>query len=187
MLTPLSMPGRNLPCSPAPMILLSRSLCQSICKKKVIAAFDGGPISADGGVLLLAGADRRLDLIDTLAAIIPDHRDPALITHTMSGSFTQRYVKRHGSARKDAKIRRLCGFLFPHLSLRFQADFGGWNADRIPEQFIGEGGLPSGSSCTPRRAAPKPRLALQTTERHAPRGHQSTPTAGRNFPMARVV
>jgi hypothetical protein len=56
----------------------------SICKKKVSAAFDGGQISSDGGVLLLAGADRRLGLIDTLAAIIPDHRVPALVTHTMS-------------------------------------------------------------------------------------------------------
>jgi hypothetical protein len=56
----------------------------SICQKKVTGAFDGGLISADGGVLLLAGADKRLGLIDTLAAIIPDHRDPALVTHTMS-------------------------------------------------------------------------------------------------------
>ena len=56
----------------------------SICKKKVTAAFNGGQISSDGGVLLLAGADRRLGLIDTLAAIIPDHRNPALITHTMA-------------------------------------------------------------------------------------------------------
>jgi hypothetical protein len=77
-------------------ILLPFSL-PSICKKKVTAAFDGGQISSDGGVLLLAGADRRLGLIDTLAAIIPDHRDPALITHTM-GSFTQRYLMRHGLA-----------------------------------------------------------------------------------------
>ena len=56
----------------------------SICRKKVTAAFDGGRISSDGGVLLLAGADRKLGLIDTLAAIIPDHRDPDLITHSMS-------------------------------------------------------------------------------------------------------
>jgi hypothetical protein len=55
----------------------------SICQKKVTAAFDGGRISSDGGVLLLAGADRRLGLIDTLAAIIPDHRDPAQIIHSM--------------------------------------------------------------------------------------------------------
>jgi hypothetical protein len=56
----------------------------SIRRKKVTAAFDGGRISSDGGVLLLAGADRQLGLIDTLAAIIPDHRNPAQITHTMS-------------------------------------------------------------------------------------------------------
>ena len=31
--------------------------------KKVTAAFDGGLISSNGGVLLLAGADRRLGLI----------------------------------------------------------------------------------------------------------------------------
>jgi Transposase DDE domain group 1 len=56
----------------------------SICQKKVTAAFDGGRISSDGGVLLLAGADKRLGLIDTLAAIIPDPRAEAQITHTMS-------------------------------------------------------------------------------------------------------
>jgi hypothetical protein len=56
----------------------------SVCKKKVTAAFDGGLISSDGGVLLLAGADKRLGLIDTLAEIIPDHRNPALITHSMA-------------------------------------------------------------------------------------------------------
>jgi hypothetical protein len=56
----------------------------SIGKKKVTAAFDSGQISSDGGVLLLAGADKRIGLIDTLAALIPDHRDPALITHTLS-------------------------------------------------------------------------------------------------------
>jgi hypothetical protein len=49
----------------------------SICQKKVTAAFDGGQISSDGGVLLLAGADRRLGLTDTLTAIIPDHLNPA--------------------------------------------------------------------------------------------------------------
>lgn len=56
----------------------------SIGKKKVTAAFDGGRISSDGGVLLLAGADRRLKLIDTLAGVIPDPRDPAHITHTLA-------------------------------------------------------------------------------------------------------
>lgn len=55
----------------------------SLCKKKVTAAFDAGLISSDGGVLLLAGAEKRLGLIDTLAALIADYRDPALITHSL--------------------------------------------------------------------------------------------------------
>jgi hypothetical protein len=46
--------------------------------------FYGGRISSEGGVLLLAGADKQLGLIDRLAAIIPDHRDPAQITHRMA-------------------------------------------------------------------------------------------------------
>lgn len=56
----------------------------SICQRKVTGAFDGGRISSDGGVLLLAGADQQIGLIDTLAAIIPDYRDPNHITHTLS-------------------------------------------------------------------------------------------------------
>ncbi len=58
------------------------------------------------------------------------------------GSLTQRYVKRHGHDRKSAEIRHLCGFSSPHLTLRFQDDFWGWNADRIPKLFIGEVVLP---------------------------------------------
>ena len=50
----------------------------NIREKKVTAAFDGGQISSDGGVLLLAGADKRFGLIDTLAQLIPDHRDTAI-------------------------------------------------------------------------------------------------------------
>src|SRR5208282_5259340 len=64
----------------------------SLCKKKVTAAFDGGLISSDGGVLLLAAADKKLGLIDTLAAIIPDHRDPALITHSMADILRARVL-----------------------------------------------------------------------------------------------
>jgi len=55
-----------------------------VCRKKVTAAFDGGSLSSDGGVFLLAAADRRLGLIDRLAGVIPDHRDPDRITHTLS-------------------------------------------------------------------------------------------------------
>ena len=50
-------------------------------RKKVAAAFDGGRLTSDGGVLLLSGADRQLGLCATLAAVIPDHRDAWHVTH----------------------------------------------------------------------------------------------------------
>jgi hypothetical protein len=39
----------------------------SIGQKQVTAGFDGGRIGSVGGILLLAGAGRRLGLIDSLA------------------------------------------------------------------------------------------------------------------------
>jgi hypothetical protein len=92
----------------------------SICQKRVTAAFDGGLISSDGGVLLLAGADRRLGLIDTLAAIIPDHRNPALITHTMADILRARVLAIAcgypdaddlDDLRKDPAFKLACGRL----------------------------------------------------------------------------
>jgi hypothetical protein len=62
----------------------------SLCQKKITAAFDGGQISSDGGVLLLAGVDRRVGLIETLAGLIPDARNPALIIHSMTDLLRER-------------------------------------------------------------------------------------------------
>jgi hypothetical protein len=61
-----------------------------LCHKKVSAAFDGGTISSDGGVFLLAGADKRLGLIDRLASHIPDSRDPNLISHSIADILRER-------------------------------------------------------------------------------------------------
>ncbi len=52
-------------------------------RKKVTAAFDGGRLSSDGGVMLLAQADRRIGIADRLAAVIPDGRDPDRVTHLL--------------------------------------------------------------------------------------------------------
>jgi hypothetical protein len=92
----------------------------SLCKKKITASFDAGQISSDGGVLLLAGADRRLGLIDTLAALIPDHRDLAQITHTMAGILRARVfaiacgypdADDLDDLRKDPAFKLACGRL----------------------------------------------------------------------------
>jgi len=52
--------------------------------KKVSAAFDGGRITSDGGVLLLAEAERKLGIADRLAALIPDRRDPSRVLHPLA-------------------------------------------------------------------------------------------------------
>ena len=53
-------------------------------RKTVTAAFDGGRITSDGGVMLLAQAERRLGLAGKLAAVIPDHRDPNRTVHRLA-------------------------------------------------------------------------------------------------------
>ena len=62
----------------------------NVCRKKVTAAFDGGAISSDGGVFLLEAADKRLGLIDTLAKLFPDARDPAQISHSVADMLRER-------------------------------------------------------------------------------------------------
>src|SRR6202161_916797 len=53
----------------------------AIRAKKVTAAFDGGRLTSDGGVMLLAMAERRLGVADRLAGCFPDRRDPTPIFH----------------------------------------------------------------------------------------------------------
>jgi hypothetical protein len=64
----------------------------SVERKKIIAAFDGGRISSDGGVMLLALAERRMGIADRLAAAITDQRDPARIVHTLSDILRARML-----------------------------------------------------------------------------------------------
>src|SRR5689334_5688974 len=56
----------------------------SVDRKKITAAFDGGRISSDGGVMLLALAERRIGIAARLAAEIIDRRDPTRIVHGVS-------------------------------------------------------------------------------------------------------
>jgi hypothetical protein len=58
--------------------------------KKVTADFDGGRLTSDGGVMLLAMAERRLGLARRLAAVFPDRRDPRRVTHTFADMIRAR-------------------------------------------------------------------------------------------------
>jgi hypothetical protein len=52
--------------------------------KPVIARFDGGRLSSDGGVLLLAEIERALDLAPRLARCLDDPRAPERIVHGLA-------------------------------------------------------------------------------------------------------
>ena len=61
-------------------------------RKNVVADFAGGTITSDAGGLLLREADRRLGLTRALADVIPDPRQPALITHEQRTMIAQRVI-----------------------------------------------------------------------------------------------
>jgi DDE family transposase len=65
-------------------------LFSSLARRPVLADFAGGAITSDAGALLLRQVDRKLGLIDSLDAVIPDPRNPALIIHRQSTMLRQR-------------------------------------------------------------------------------------------------
>jgi len=62
----------------------------AVCRKQVTAAFDGGRLTSDGGVMLLSLAERRLGIAERLARCFPDRRDPLRITHTLADMIRAR-------------------------------------------------------------------------------------------------
>ena len=55
-----------------------------VAGKSVVAKFDGGLVSSDGGVLALREAEKRLRVADRFATCIEDPRAPDQITHTLA-------------------------------------------------------------------------------------------------------
>jgi hypothetical protein len=55
----------------------------AVARKKLSAAFDGGRITSNGGVMLLAQAERRMGIADQLARVIPDGRDADRVVHLL--------------------------------------------------------------------------------------------------------
>jgi len=59
-------------------------------RREVIARFDAGPVSSDGGALLLREVAQKTDLLPRLAACFTDGRDPDRIEHTVEQLISQR-------------------------------------------------------------------------------------------------
>jgi len=64
----------------------------AVGRKKVTAAFDGGRITSDGGVMLLSQADHNHRLSQRLAAVMMDRRDQERIVHRLSAILQARIL-----------------------------------------------------------------------------------------------
>src|SRR3977135_2514208 len=86
--------------------------------RQIVARFDGGTISSDGGAFLLRQTDKRLNLLPRLAACFLDGRNQDLIEHSVLEMLSQRVyglalgdedLNDHEQLRKDPVFGILAG------------------------------------------------------------------------------
>ena len=86
--------------------------------RRVVAGFDAGTMTSDGGALLLREADRRLNVLARLSKCFLDGRDPLLVKHSMVEMVSQRVyglalgyedLNDHEQLRHDPLLRVLSG------------------------------------------------------------------------------
>jgi hypothetical protein len=65
-------------------------LFASVDRRQIVADFQGGDLTSDGGLPLLREVDRKIGLIDALNAVIRDPRCPWLIEHDQRTILAQR-------------------------------------------------------------------------------------------------
>jgi len=87
-------------------------------RREVVARFDGGRISSDGGALLLGEVERHTRILTQFAACFTDHRDPDRIEHTALQLVRQRVfglalgyedLNDHDTLRHDPLLATLVG------------------------------------------------------------------------------
>ena len=64
----------------------------SVEGRAIVAQFDGGEITSDGGALLLAKTNAAIRLIDRAAAAFTDRRNPDLVEHEVRTMVGQRII-----------------------------------------------------------------------------------------------
>jgi len=67
-----------------------RFSCKPLGRRGVVARFDGGDITSDGGAILLRELEAKTGIIRRFAACFTDHRDPDRIEHTVGELVAQR-------------------------------------------------------------------------------------------------
>jgi hypothetical protein len=91
--------------------------------RKVVAKFDGGTMTSNGGALLLGGADGAVRVVERVAKCFVDRRDPELIEHSVATLVGQRIfglalgyedLIDHDALRHDPMFAVLAGKLKAH-------------------------------------------------------------------------
>lgn len=86
--------------------------------RDIVARFDGGSITSDGGGLLLREVERRTGILRQFAACFTDHRDAGQIEHTVEELISQRVyglalgyedLNDHDELRRDPLLATLVG------------------------------------------------------------------------------
>ena len=65
---------------------------QGVGRRTVVAAFDGGTLTSDGGSLLLLEVERRRGIVRQFAACFRDQRNPAYVEHRLEELVGQRVL-----------------------------------------------------------------------------------------------
>jgi Transposase DDE domain group 1 len=90
--------------------------------RQILADFDGGDISSDGGALLLRKTEQLTAIIQQFAACFTDHRNPDLIEHPLKDLIAQRVyalalgyedLNDHDDLRRDPLLAAVVGKLDP--------------------------------------------------------------------------
>src|SRR5579884_161432 len=87
-------------------------------RREILADFDGGEITSDGGALLLRKTEQLTGIVRQFAACFTDHRDPDLIEHTLVDLVAQRVyglalgyedLNDHDDLRRDPLLAAVVG------------------------------------------------------------------------------
>jgi hypothetical protein len=123
---------------------------EDVERKSVVASFDGGTITSNGGALLLGQVDHGLGLIRRFAACFTDRRDARYVEHQVVTLVAQRIfalalgyedLNDHDELRKDPTLAVLAGKLRPVLRSDCEALAGKSTLNRIehtPKRHAGK-------------------------------------------------
>jgi len=125
-------------------------LFKDISGKKVVADFNGGDVSSDGGLLFLREVDEKIKVVRRIANVLPDRRHPGYVQHEVEQLLKQR-VFQIASGYEDANdsddlkhdpiMKIACNKLHDSLASqptisRFENAFSRTDLYRIAQAFV---------------------------------------------------